>query len=69
MTTSELPNARFIAIAILILLATAWILIRYARACRCDSCKDPYAIFGRGDLQLCRQCKVVYDRYHRRRAV
>jgi hypothetical protein len=65
----DMPNAQFFAIAILILLSTAWILIRYARACRCDSCKESYAIFQRGELQLCRQCKIVYDRYHWRRPV
>jgi hypothetical protein len=48
--THDMPNARFFAIAILIMLSTVFILIRYAKACRCDSCKDSYAIFGRDEL-------------------
>lgn len=55
-------DAQFIAIAIVILLMTAGILVGYANRCLCDNCKEPFAIFGIGDLQFCRACWVPYRR-------
>lgn len=55
-------NARIYAIAITTVLALIWITASYARLCRCDNCRDPFAIFGRGDLQFCRSCWSDYRR-------
>lgn len=59
---SDMPNTRFFATALLIVLATAWILISYARRCYCDSCPNGYALWLRGNRQLCRECKSIHDR-------
>jgi hypothetical protein len=48
---------------LLIVLFSAWGLIRYARICLCDNCKAPNAIWLRADLQLCGPCAAIYDRY------
>lgn len=62
--TSDL---RLILKCALIVLLFAWLLVRYARICLCDSCKEPFAIRIRGELQLCRDCARVYDRNMRPR--
>ena len=64
--TPEMPNARFIAIAILIVAMTAWILLRYARMLRCSWCREPYGIFQTNAGDLCWSCAGVYDHAHRK---
>lgn len=59
--TSEL-NPRLAALGILLILSVAWIIFAYAKLCLCDNCKDPFAVFGRGDLQFCRSCWSGYRR-------
>jgi hypothetical protein len=66
-------NARFTAIAILIMLATIWILVSYARAIRCSWCHGRWAIYSRPTdrkrygLDLCRSCAKTFDAEQRRR--
>ena len=55
------PNSRFIAIAILIVLATIWILVRYARLIHCAWCHAPFAVYPRAPGDLCRSCSNVFD--------
>jgi hypothetical protein len=55
------PNARFIAIATLIVLATIWILASYARLILCAWCRSPWAIYPRAAGDLCRSCAGVFD--------
>jgi protein-arginine kinase activator protein McsA len=57
---------RFIAIAITIVLAFIWIVVSYARLCLCDSCKAPFAVFARGDMQYCWSCHRSFRRHLRR---
>jgi hypothetical protein len=48
---------------VLAMLLLAWILIRFARTCLCDNCSHPNAVRVRGELQLCRECAGIYDKY------
>jgi hypothetical protein len=59
--THDMPTARFFAIAILIIVATLWILASYARLILCAWCQSPYAIYPRAPGDLCRSCSRVYD--------
>jgi len=63
-TTEDL---RLMLKCLVIVLLVVWMLIRFARICLCDNCKDPNAIYVRGNLQLCRVCAGMYDRYMRPR--
>jgi hypothetical protein len=71
--TPTMPTLRFILIAIAIVTLTTAVLLRYAKACLCDNCKDPWAVRIRSTLQLCRVCARSYDRavgkVRRRRSV
>jgi hypothetical protein len=68
----SMPNVQFLVTAALIILATAWVLISYARAIHCAWCRHPYAIWPRECGDLCRSCSRIYDLHvtpigHRRR--
>jgi hypothetical protein len=71
--TPPMPTLQFILTTIAIVALTAAILLRYAKACRCDNCRDPWAVRIRSTLQLCRACAHSYDRaigkVRRRRSV
>jgi hypothetical protein len=71
--TPPMPTLRFVLTSIAIAVAVVAILLLYAKACRCDNCKDPWAVRMRSSLQLCRACAVSYDRasgrVRRRRSV
>jgi hypothetical protein len=64
--THDMPNVRFFITAALIMLGTISVLVSYARACYCDACPNGYAIWLRGERQLCRECKNIEDRHARR---
>ena len=66
-------NTRLIVKCLTIALLTAVIIVHYARACFCDACPNRYAIWRRGERQLCRECKNIENaqarRFRRRRAL
>jgi hypothetical protein len=68
---SDLPDAQFFIISALIVLAVIWIVVAFARECYCDTCPNGFAIWMRGEKQLCRECKKIHDRnahrFHYRR--
>lgn len=59
------PNARFIAIATLIVLGviTAFtpLVIAYCRQIPCYWCHEPWAVYPRAAGDLCRSCAGVFD--------
>jgi ribosomal protein S14 len=67
------PSAWLIAKCALIVILTALILVRFARACECEICGGEYAVYRRKyfdgtQLDLCRRHARLYDqaaRLHR----
>lgn len=60
------PSTRFYAIAVMIVLCFVGMLVAYARLCLCDICKNPFAIFGVGDLQFCWHCWWPWRKHQRK---
>lgn len=59
-------NTRLIVKCVIVAIVTTAVLVCYARACYCDACPNGYAIWLRGERQLCRECKNIEDRHARR---
>lgn len=60
-------NARFIAIAIVIVLGCVFVIVNYARLILCAWCRSPWAVYARPIGDLCRACAKTYDHEWRRR--
>lgn len=50
-----------IACALIFAIAFALMVRDYLHQCRCQRCARPYAIFIRGDMEVCRTCKIALD--------
>jgi hypothetical protein len=64
--THEMSNFRFFVIAALLLFLVGAVLFAWTRECYCDTCPNRFAIWMRGEKQLCRECKNAHDRHARR---
>jgi hypothetical protein len=56
-----MSDTELIEKCVLIVLATAWVLVRYAKACECADCGEHYAIWTRAERQVCSNCRNEYD--------
>jgi hypothetical protein len=60
-----MSDTELIAKCVLIVLVTAYVLVRYAREIKCDDCMAPYAIWTRAERQVCTDCRDEYDYFCR----
>jgi hypothetical protein len=59
-------NTHLVVICILLIALDAGLVFAFVRECHCDACTARYAIWQRGERQLCRSCKAMHDRHAHR---